>query len=87
VPFFQEWYASSFSLQITQQPLQRLLVVVMLLPPGEITDMSGALDVRRPRLGSLHHRIIEANREKDQLSLLLFFFKRCRCLAFHPGTR
>jgi hypothetical protein len=61
-----------FRLQISQQAFQRLLVVVMLLPPGEVADMFPAPNISDPGLRCLHHALIEADRKRHALALLFF---------------
>ncbi len=71
-------------LQIPQQPFQRLLVVVVALPPGEVADMPGATNVCCPRFCGLHHALIYTNRKEHLFVMLALFFKSSFDFLFHP---
>ena len=76
----------TFCLQVPQQALQRLLVVVMLLPAGEVADMTCAADICCPGFCGLHHGLIEANRKEHFLVVLALLFKRGFYFVFNPLT-
>ena len=59
------WFSISRGLlrrsQIAQQPFERALVLVVMLPTREVSDVPLPSDLRRPRLGRVHHGSIEAH--------------------------
>src|SRR5689334_9692836 len=54
-------------LQIAQHPLQRLRVGVVVLPAAEVADVAVVAQLAGPCLGRLHHGVVEADWEQDQL--------------------
>jgi len=73
-------------LQIAQQSSEGFLVVVMLLPTGEVSDVACPLEVCRPAGRALHHSGIKANRKQDHGIPGLLLGKRSLDLKFHPRT-
>jgi hypothetical protein len=75
------------SLHILQQSLKRLLVSLVVFPPGEVTDMFSTENSRLPRLSSLLYRVIQGNGKKHLTAALFFFLQGGFYLMLHPGTR
>jgi len=73
-----------FRSEIPQEALQRLLIVVVLLPLRKIADLPAAAHISRPGFGRLHHRLIQAQGEKHWPLLAVFFLASGHHFAFHP---
>ena len=56
------WYVNGRDLrpgsQVTQQPVERLQVGVVVFPVGEIPDVAGVLEQRRPAGFDSHRRVV-----------------------------
>src|SRR5689334_9078770 len=52
--------------QVAQQPLERLLVAVVLLPAPEVADVAVVPQLARPRLARAEHRVVEPDREQHE---------------------
>jgi hypothetical protein len=72
--------------KIAQQPLQRLLVALVVFPPPEISNVPAAPYVRRPGLRRAHYRVVDADREEHETILALLTLARCIDLALHPAA-
>jgi hypothetical protein len=44
--------------QVSHEPLEAPLVLIVILPAGEVTDITLATQETSPTLRSLHHRVI-----------------------------
>jgi hypothetical protein len=71
-------------LQVMQQAGECLLVVVLVLPGGEVGDMSGSLNMRGPTAWTFDHSIIQTNRKQDRGLALTLFGKSGFNLKRHP---
>jgi hypothetical protein len=61
------------------------MVGVVLLPVGEVPDVAGVLQERRPARPTLHHRVIDSDREEDRSPFLLpLLSKGGLHLLLHP---
>src|SRR5689334_11755153 len=54
--------------QIMYEPLERLGVGVVLLPGPEVADVAGVPQLARLRLARAEHRVVEPDREQDDLA-------------------
>jgi len=64
----------SACLEIAKQAVQALLVVIMLFPVGEISNMPRSSDISSPRQVGLHHGLIKLDREENKLLLRMSLF-------------
>jgi hypothetical protein len=71
-------------LKITQQASEGFLVVVMLLPTGEVSDVARPLEVGRPTGRALQHSSIKANGKQHRSVPGLLLRKSRLDLKFHP---
>ena len=56
-----------FNAQVAQEPVEALLVAVVFLPAGEVPDVTLAPQHMSPAFRGPHHRIIQADREQNDL--------------------
>ena len=79
--------ALAFNAQVSHQPLEALLVAVVLFPAGEVSDVALAPQQTRPGFRSLHHGVVYAHRkENDLLACALFVESPCY-LTCNPVAR
>src|SRR4051812_11667387 len=69
--------------EIAQHAIEALLIFVVLLPAAEVADVTRT-QLRGPRLVRLHHGIVEADGEEDDLAALMFFLKRAGHFFLDP---
>jgi hypothetical protein len=70
--------ALTFDTQVSHQPLEALLVAIVLFPAGEVADVALAPQQTRPSFRGLHHGIIYAHRkENGLLAAALLLESRC----------
>src|SRR5436305_13068155 len=71
IPLAMNGFCSSGLLQITQQPLKRVLVGIVLLPAGEVSNAASVANVVRPLFGYALPRVFLVYREKLAAQKLL----------------
>ena len=74
----------SLGFQIAEQSSQGLLVVVVLLPAGEVGNVSHAFDMCCPTRCALHDGVIKTNGKQYQGVFLILFGKGGLDLEFYP---
>ena len=52
--------------EVSEEPIERALVRVVVLPPGEVADMAPLPYVRRPSNWRFHYRVVEPNRKEHR---------------------
>ena len=77
----------SLKLQIAQQPLEALLVCVVVLPASEVADVAAALDVRRPAGCAVHDGIVQADWEEHRFLALPLLLEGGLDLLLYPVAR
>ncbi len=82
----QRSLTATLGFQVTQQTGKRLLVLVVVFPALEVTNMAHPSNVSGPGLLGLHHRLVQFDGEQDQLALLLFFLEGGFDFFFYPGA-
>src|SRR5260221_712058 len=76
----------SLGFQIAEQSSQGLLVVVVLLPAGEVGNVSHAFKMCCPTCCGLHDGVVKANGKEHQDVFLILFGKGGLNLEFYPRT-
>ena len=85
--------ALAFNAQIAHEPLETLLVAVVLFPAGEVSDVALTPQQTRPGFRGLHHGIIYTQgKENDLLTCALLVESPCdlastQSLAMAPSDR
>jgi hypothetical protein len=79
--------ALAFNTQVSHQPLEALLVAIVLFPAGEVADVALAPQQTHPGFRGLHHGSVYAHREEnDLLTRALFVESPCH-LTLDPVAR
>ena len=71
-------------LQVAQQPHERLLERIVVLPVAEVADVAGTADIGGPCCVCVHYRVVNPNRKKHRAVLASFALERYFHFGFHP---
>jgi len=72
--------------QIAHQPLEALLVAIVLFPTGKVSDVALTAQQTSPTFRGLHHGVIYAHRKQNDLLTGALLLERACDLAFDPVT-